>query len=87
MDTQRSESSGLPVVHIEVPAGQLEVGRQLLRCMYEQQPDLAGTEQHIMLQLLLLADEYEVPAVMTAAAKAFSSTPTEQLHWDAALAV
>jgi hypothetical protein len=55
--------------------------------MYEQQPDLAGTEQHIMLQLLLLADEYEVPAVMTAAAKAFSSTPTEQLHWDAALAV
>jgi hypothetical protein len=32
-------------VNVEVPAGQLDIGRLLLRCMYQQQPDLSSTEQ------------------------------------------
>jgi hypothetical protein len=87
MEVQRSKSTGLPLVHIDVPAGQLEVGRELLRCMYEQQPKLCDMGVHTMLQLLLLADKYDVPAVMAAVGSAFSSKSVEQLPWDAVTAV
>jgi hypothetical protein len=86
MKVQRSKSSELPVVHIDVPPGQLEVGRQLLRCMYEQQPRLSSIDPQT-LQLLLLADKYGVPAVMAAVAKAFSGASAEQLPWDVVTAV
>lgn len=83
MQMEHSKSSKLPIVHLDVPVGQLEVGRQLLRCMYEQQPELAGSDPHTLLQLLLLADKYHVPAVMAAAARAYIGIPVEQLPWDA----
>jgi hypothetical protein len=55
---------------VEVPAGQLEVGLLLLRCMYQQQPDLSSTEQATLLQLLVLADRYAVPAAVSAVGRA-----------------
>jgi hypothetical protein len=57
-------------VNIEVPAGQLEIGRLLLRRMYQQQPDLSSTEQATLLQLLVLEDRYAVPAALAAVGRA-----------------
>ncbi|WIA12744.1 hypothetical protein OEZ85_006379 [Tetradesmus obliquus] len=63
-------------INIEVPAGQLEVGRLLLGCMYQQQPDLRSTEQQAtLLQLLVLADKYAVPGAVAAVNRAFKETP------------
>jgi acyl-CoA synthetase (NDP forming) len=70
-------------VNLEVPAGQLEVGRLLLRCMYQQQPDLSTTEQATLLQLLVLADRYAVPAAVAAVGRAFKNCPAADLQWEA----
>jgi hypothetical protein len=70
------------IVNIEVPAGQLEVGRLLLRCMYQQQPDLSSTEQATLLQLLVLADRYAVPAAVAAVGRAFKDCPAADLQWE-----
>jgi hypothetical protein len=67
-------------VNIEVLAGQLEVGRLLLRCMYQQQPDLSSTEQGTLLQLLVLADRYAVPAAVAAVGRAFKDCPAADLQ-------
>lgn len=75
-------------INIEVPAGQLEVGRLLLRCMYQQQPDLRSTEQQATpLQLLVLADKYAVPGAVAAVNRAFKETPVEQLLCETVVAV
>jgi hypothetical protein len=70
-------------VNVEVPAGQLEIGRLLLRCMYQQQPDLSGTEQAALLQLLVLADRYAVSAAVAAVGRAFKDCPAADLQWEA----
>jgi hypothetical protein len=70
-------------VNVEVPAGQLEVGRLLLRCMYQEQPDLSSTEQATLLQLLVLADRYAVPAAVAAVGRAFKDSPAADLQWEA----
>jgi hypothetical protein len=70
-------------VNVEVPAGQLELGRLLLRCMYQQQPDLSGTEQAILVQLLVLADRYAVPAAVAAVGRAFKDCSASDFQWKA----
>jgi hypothetical protein len=70
-------------VNIEVPAGQLEVGRLLLRCMYQQQPDLFSIDQATLVQLLVLADRYAVPAAVAAVGRAFKDCPAAGLDWEA----
>jgi hypothetical protein len=75
-------------VHIDVPAGKLWVGRLLLRCMYEQQLDLASSEQQAtLLELLVLADKYAVPAAVAAVGRAFKALSSEQLQWETVVAV
>jgi hypothetical protein len=70
-------------VNLEVPAGQLEVGRLLLRCMYQQQPDLSNTKQATLLQLLVLADKYAVPAAVVAVSRAVKDCTEADLDWEA----
>jgi hypothetical protein len=51
--------------------------------MYQQQPDLSSTKQAILVQLLVLADRYAVPAAVAAAGRAFKDCPAADLQWEA----
>jgi hypothetical protein len=70
-----------------LPAGQLAVGELLLKCMYAAQPDVSSCSQEQLLQLLLLADRYGVPKVVTAVTAAFASIPSADLQWSTLLAL
>ncbi|KAF8060075.1 DEGP1 [Scenedesmus sp. PABB004] len=74
---------------LAVPRGQLEVGRLLLQAAYAAQPasTLAGAEQERLLQLLVLADRYEVAKVTAAAGDALAAVPLKQLAWSTVAAV
>jgi hypothetical protein len=75
-------------VNIEVPAGQLRIGKLLLRCMYQQQLDLPSIEQQAtLLQLLVLADKYAVPGAVAAVNRAFTELPVDQLQWETVMAL
>jgi hypothetical protein len=74
--------SGQPHV-VDVSAGQLTLGELLVRSMYAAQPDVSSCSQQQLLQLLLLADRYGVPKVLSAVSTAFASIPTVDLQWEA----
>lgn len=46
-------------IDVPVPAGQLDVGLQLLKGMYQATPDLSDLSQEQLLDLLLLADRWD----------------------------
>ncbi|KAF8060059.1 hypothetical protein HT031_004998 [Scenedesmus sp. PABB004] len=76
-------------LELAVPRGQLEVGRLLLQAAYAAEPasTLAGAEQERLLQLLVLADRYEVAKVTAAAGDALAAVPLKQLAWRTVAAV
>jgi hypothetical protein len=54
--------------------------------MYQAQPTITDNlSQQQLLQLMLLADRFEVPKVLAAAAAALVAVPADQLDWDTAL--
>jgi hypothetical protein len=54
--------------------------------MYQAQPTITDNlSQQQVLQLMLLADRFEVPKVLAAAAAALVAVPPDQLGWDTAL--
>jgi hypothetical protein len=54
--------------------------------IYQKQPTIAeGLSHSQLLQLMLLADRFEVPKVQAVVAAAFSTVDPQQLEWDAAL--
>jgi hypothetical protein len=65
-----------------VPAGQLALGELLVKGMYAAQPGISSCSQQQLLQLLLLADHYGVPKVLSAVSAASASMPTADLHWE-----
>jgi hypothetical protein len=71
----------------DLAAGQLELGELLVQGMYAAQPDVSSCSQEQLLQLLLLADRYGVPKVITAVSAAFASIPAAQLQWETVHAV
>jgi hypothetical protein len=53
--------------------------------MYQAQPTFTDDlSQQQMLQLLMLADRFEVPKVMAAVLSAFRSLPEQDLEWETA---
>jgi hypothetical protein len=50
--------------------------------MYAAQPDASSCSQQQLMQLLLLADRYGVPKVLTALSAALASIPTADLQWE-----
>uniref|UniRef100_A0A383W349 BACK domain-containing protein n=1 Tax=Tetradesmus obliquus TaxID=3088 RepID=A0A383W349_TETOB len=69
-----------------VPAGQEELAELLIKGMYQKQPSIAQDLNHEqLLQLMLLADRFEVPKVQAAVAAAFSAVQPQQLEWQTAL--
>ncbi|KAF6262081.1 hypothetical protein COO60DRAFT_1636287 [Scenedesmus sp. NREL 46B-D3] len=56
--------------------------------MYQAQPSITdGLSQQQLLQLMMLADRFEVPKVQAAVAAAFAAFPNEQLEWDIAMQI
>eukprot|EP00775_Hariotina_reticulata_P003866 gene3866-4121_t len=82
-----SSSEGKYRLELSVPAGQLELGKLLVKGMYYSRLDLAGYTQQQLLQVLLLADKYEVPRFLAAVSAALESIPLAELQWDTAMAV
>jgi hypothetical protein len=70
-----------------VPPGQLAVGRLLVQCIYQPQPQLGAISQAQLVQLLQLADKHDVARVVYAAGAALSSIPADALQWETAVAI
>ncbi|KAF6254926.1 hypothetical protein COO60DRAFT_273200 [Scenedesmus sp. NREL 46B-D3] len=82
-----SSSKGKLKICIKVPPGQLAVGKLLVRCMYASQPDVSACSQEQLLQLLRLADCYDVPKVLAAVALAVAGIAPTSLEWPTVLEV
>ena len=76
-----------PEVELLVPRGQLAVGEALIKTMYNKGADLSKLSQQQQLQLLQLADAYNVLPVSTAICNSISSIPKTSLQWDTAMEV
>lgn len=72
-------------MEITAPAGQLELAQRLIRGIYQKEPILTDLSPEQLLQLLLLADRYEVPKVQASAAKALHAAPTADWPWQTVL--
>lgn len=70
-----------------VPPRQIEVGKLLVRCIYEQAPDLSSCSQQQLPQLLQLADKYDVQAAIVLAGRQLANIPSADLEWDTVQAV
>lgn len=56
--------------------------------MYQARPSITdGLSQQQLLQLMMLADRFEVPKVTPAVAAAFAAVPEEHLEWNVALQI
>lgn len=77
----QSQSSSKPQLRMAVPAGRLELGQLLLKSMYQVKPDFADLQQELWLPLLVLADKYAVPKVITALCISFRDAYLK-LAWD-----
>eukprot|EP00775_Hariotina_reticulata_P002661 gene2661-2961_t len=71
----------------EQSLGQLELGKLLVKGMYYSELYVAGLTQQQLLQVLLLADRYEVPRFLAAVSTALESIPSAELQWNTAMAV
>jgi hypothetical protein len=86
---QQSSSNGAAEpcrVVLHVPPGQLEIGRRLVRAMYEDAPSFSDLSIEQRVQLLRLADRYGAAKVAKAAAAAaigidVDYQPGEELAW------
>jgi hypothetical protein len=77
-DTDGSDS-GRKQLQLLVPPGQQELGQRLITAMYADQPDLSDLTPVQLVQLTLLAESYDVPKVVAAAARALGQLKPEQL--------
>lgn len=77
-DTDGSDS-GRKQLQIIVPPGQQELGLRLITAMYADQPDLSDLSIQQLVQLMLLADSYDVGKVLAAAARALGQLQPEQI--------
>jgi hypothetical protein len=86
LDNWSSGSSTKLEIKLPVPAGQLDLAQLLVKGMYQAQPTVAEELSHSqLLQLLLLADRFEVPKVQAAVLAVFTAIQAEQLEWKTAL--
>jgi hypothetical protein len=76
-------AEGTPTIELAMPPGQLEVGQLLLRCMYSAQPEqhISSASQSQLLQLLLLADRYQVPRVFNKVVAALQEFSLQEIFW------
>jgi hypothetical protein len=70
-----------------VPPGQLELGRRLITAMYSSSPDLSDLEGTQLLQLVALAECYEVNKVITAVAAQLRQLTVDTMSLGTAVAV
>jgi hypothetical protein len=70
-----------PQIKLPVPSGQLHLGRLLIKSMYEAQPALSAVSQDQLVQLIVLADRYEVPKAAAAAAAVLGALLRKKLQW------
>jgi hypothetical protein len=83
-DAPASSSTKLEI-QLPVPAGQLDLAQLLVKGMYQAQPTITKELSHSqLLQLLLLADRFEVPKVQAAVLGAFSAVTAAQLEYQTA---
>ena len=80
------DASSPPEVELTVPPGQIEIGCLLLKAIYHPRLDLSSCSNEQLLQLLQLADQYEVCHVVGAASLELSNR-IEAQQWAAVVAV
>lgn len=80
-------SSAKYTIQLPVPVDQTETAVRLIQSMYQKVPTVADLCPQQLLQLLLLADRFEVPKVQLAVLDAFSALSVDDLDWDTALAL
>lgn len=86
-ESSSSDTSSKQQVSIPVAPGQLELGQLLLKCMYQDTPDLSTASQQELLELLVLADKYVVPKVTTAICSRFRGLFSANLEWETAMKI
>lgn len=89
-DAQADETSNSNEKHsidITVPPGQLELAGRLIKGIYQKEPALVDLSPAQLLQLLLLADRYEVPKVQAAVLDALQAVPVADWDWQTVLDV
>ena len=82
-----STSRKTPQVDLLVPPGQLAIGDALIKAMYEKQPDLSALSPQQQLQLLQLADAYDVEKVSLAACSSLSNLVKDSIDMPTAIAI
>ncbi|KAF6261928.1 P-loop containing nucleoside triphosphate hydrolase protein [Scenedesmus sp. NREL 46B-D3] len=80
----RSLYKSIPQPELPQSHGQLAVGRLLIRCIYQSQPQLGHCSQQQLVQLLQLAmaDRHDVGRTGSATSTALSGIATAQLQWE-----
>eukprot|EP00878_Enallax_costatus_P018086 GHUV01019028.1.p1 GENE.GHUV01019028.1~~GHUV01019028.1.p1 ORF type:complete len:416 (+),score=156.88 GHUV01019028.1:497-1744(+) len=76
-----------PTVQLQVPPGQTDMAVRLISGMYQKAPQLSDLSQQQLIELLLLADRFGVPKVLTAVLELFKAVAVNELQWDTAVAL
>lgn len=74
-------------IQLPVPTGQVDTAMRLIQCLYQKAPAVSDLNQQQLLQLLLLADRFEVPKVQAAVFHAIKALSVDKFEWDTALAL
>jgi hypothetical protein len=82
-----SRKDAMPVLQLEVPPGQLDLGRRLVQVIYSSSPDLSDLTPKQLLQLAGVADKYMVGKALAAAGEALQQVDWENLSCEEAAAV
>jgi hypothetical protein len=76
-----------PLLQLEVPPGQLDIGRRLVQVIYSSSPDLSDMTPKQLLKLAGVADKYMVGKVLAAAGQALQQVEWGSLSCEEAAAV
>jgi hypothetical protein len=82
-----SEKDAKPVLQLEVPPGQLDIGRRLVQVIYSSSPDLSDLTPKQLLKLAGVADKYMVGKALAAAGAALQQVEWGSLSCEEAAAV
>lgn len=85
--TPCSAANNKHIIQLPVPVGQISTAIRLIRGMYQPTPIYLDLNQQQLLQLLLLADRFEVPKVQVAVFKMLNLRSLFPLEWDTVVAL
>lgn len=85
--TPCSAANNKHIIQLPVPMGQISTAIRLIRGMYQPTPIYLSLSQQQLLQLLLLADRFEVPKVQVAVFEMLNLRSLFPLEWEIVVAL